>query len=91
MRAVILGLDGECQSFDGPKMESSHVLSVTTFRFQPGQVKTVGTEDQIDNRKNQDGRLPASFFVDKFYDSRNRGPQQIVGKRPKVTLGPNLP
>src|SRR5207249_7724061 len=89
MRAAILGLDCEGQSFDRSKMESGHALGVITFGFQPGQVKTVRTEDQIDNWKNQERRLPASFFVDKLYDSRNRGPQQVVGKRPKVTFGPN--
>ena len=91
MRAVILGLDCEGQSFDRPKMESGHALGVITFGFQPGQIKTVRTEDQIGNWKNQGRRLPASFLVDKLYDSRNRGSKQVVGKRPKVTLGPNLP
>ena len=63
MRAVILGLDCERQCFNRPQMESSHALGVIAFGLQPGQIKAVRTEDQIHNRKNQQRRLPASFFV----------------------------
>src|SRR5437660_1483846 len=41
----------------------------------------VGTHDRNDRIRK----------LDTLDDSRNRGPQQVVGKRPKVTLGPNLP
>ena len=61
--SLILGLDGQGESFDGSQMEVGNFFRVLFFRVQLGQVEAIRAVQQVDRRQNQQRSLPSDVPV----------------------------
>ena len=87
---LILGLDGECQRFDGAHMQVSHLFDVPLLVFQFAEVKAVRTVDEVHHRKRQQRRLPVGKAMQPAHHSGYARAHQVVREAPEVAVRPDL-
>ena len=70
-------------------MQVGHFLRVVLLRFQPPQVKPVGTENDVHHRQSQDGGLPSEGVIADADQDRKRAARQVIRERPDVAFAPD--
>ena len=86
VRSVVLGFNGEGQSFNGSQVERGNLIGMLLFCFQSVEVGPIGTEYPVNDGKNQEGDLPAVQVVNKAYAAGDKRSEQVIRKRPEIAL-----
>ncbi len=90
VRGVILGLDGQRESFDGSQVQRRHLLGVLLLVLHPAQIEVIGAVDQIYDGDGQQRGLPAEMSIDGAGRAHDQRAQQIIGERPDVAFAPDV-
>src|SRR6266851_856027 len=89
-RGLILGLDGQSESFDGLKMETGNLLGMALFCLKLAEVKAVRPVHEVDWRQNQKRGLPSDVPVQEVDQPGDGGSDHVIRKRPEIAFGPDL-
>ena len=97
VRSVVLGFDGQGQSFDGAEVQRGNVFCVALFDFdlgffsgKLGEIEMVGAVDPVNEGQNQERSLPANAFAEQADSEHHGGSNHVKGKGPEVAFGRNL-
>ena len=83
MGGVVLGLDGQRQSFNGAHVQSRHLFDVALFVFQFSQVQPVRAVDQVHHGHGEKRRFPSERAVEPADHAGDGGAHQVIGERPE--------
>ena len=90
VRRVVFRLDRQRQRFDGAQVQRRDLLGVVLLRFQSPEIQPVRPENDVDDGKSQEYRLPAYPVIEDADQRRYASADKVIGERPEITLVPDL-
>ncbi len=97
VRGLVLGFDGDRQRLDGAAMQRGDFFGVRAlilgafFRFlQPADVQAMGAVDHVEDRHQQQSRLPSRQTLGDGDDPGRGRAHQIIRESPEVGIAPDL-